>query len=221
MPYVSQSNLNSIYGLNYLKVSLLKVYLTIHKFDTVCEKHTLILILHLMMAIQKFQGTTYRSSHQRRSVKKVFSQKFRKIHRKHLCQSLFFNKVGGLRPAHLLKNRLWHRCSPVNFAKFQRTPFLKQHLWWLLLNLIRSVDPSNSERGSVCIYYKNFLHLRVLQIQYLHECINIELKIGDKLYNSMALQRSPSQWQDSFAKFSEKLESNLDSLVQKIPSQWC
>ena len=38
-----------------------------------------------------------------------------------------------LRPATLLKKRLWHRCFPVNFAKFLRTPFLTEHLWWLLL----------------------------------------------------------------------------------------
>ena len=43
---------------------------------------------------------------------------------KHLRQSLFFNKVAGLRPATLLKNRLWHRCFPMNFVKFVRTPFL-------------------------------------------------------------------------------------------------
>ena len=46
----------------------------------------------------------------------------------------FFNKVTDLRPATLLKNRLWHRCFPVNFAKFLRTPFLQntfftEHLW--------------------------------------------------------------------------------------------
>ena len=29
----------------------------------------------------------------------------------------------GLRPATLLKKRLWHRCSPVNFAKFLGTLF--------------------------------------------------------------------------------------------------
>ena len=28
----------------------------------------------------------------------------------------------GLTPATLLKKRLWHRCFPVNFAKFLRTP---------------------------------------------------------------------------------------------------
>ena len=29
----------------------------------------------------------------------------------------------------LLKKRLWDRCFPVNFVKFLRTPFLKEHLW--------------------------------------------------------------------------------------------
>ena len=42
-------------------------------------------------------------------------------------QSLFFDKVAGLRPATLLKKRLWHRCSPVNFVKFLRTPSLKNN----------------------------------------------------------------------------------------------
>ena len=39
----------------------------------------------------------------------------------------------SMRPVTLLKKRLWHRCFPVNFAKFLRTPFLAEHLWWLLL----------------------------------------------------------------------------------------
>ena len=44
----------------------------------------------------------------------------------------------GLRPATSLKKRLWHRCFPVNFAKFLRTPFLKEHLRWLLLEFLYS-----------------------------------------------------------------------------------
>ena len=39
----------------------------------------------------------------------------------------------SLRPATLLRKGLWHRCFPVNFAKFIRTPFIIEHLWWLLL----------------------------------------------------------------------------------------
>ena len=49
------------------------------------------------------------------------------------CVKVFFNKVADLRPATLSKKRLWHRCFPVNFAKFLRIPFLIEHLWWLLL----------------------------------------------------------------------------------------
>ena len=33
----------------------------------------------------------------------------------------------------LLKKRLWYRCFPMNFSKFLRTPFLTEHLRWLLL----------------------------------------------------------------------------------------
>ena len=50
---------------------------------------------------------------------------FLNISQKHLCQSFFFNKVAGLRSATLLKKRLWHRCFPVNFAKFLGRPFLQ------------------------------------------------------------------------------------------------
>ena len=42
---------------------------------------------------------------------------FSKFKGKHLCQSLLILLT-------LLKKRLWHRCFPVNFDKFLRTPFL-------------------------------------------------------------------------------------------------
>ena len=46
-----------------------------------------------------------------------------KFTRKHLRQ----------RPATLLKKSLWHRCFPVTFAKFLRTPFLQNTSGRLLL----------------------------------------------------------------------------------------
>ena len=58
---------------------------------------------------------------------------FAKFTGKYLFQSFFFNKVAGLRTATLLKKSLRHRCFPVNFAKFLRTPFFTEHLLWLLL----------------------------------------------------------------------------------------
>ena len=63
--------------------------------------------------------------------KKDVLRNFTKFTGKHLCQSLFFKKVAG--PATLLKKRLWHRCFPVNFAKFLGTPFLIKHLRRLIL----------------------------------------------------------------------------------------
>ena len=48
-------------------------------------------------------------------------------------------KKGVLRPATLLKKRLWHKCFPVNFAKFLRTPFSVDHLRWLLLKYLKKV----------------------------------------------------------------------------------
>ena len=74
-----------------------------------------------------------RSSHRRCSVRKAFLWNFAKITGKHLCKSLFFNKVVGLSLQLYKKKRLWHRCFPVNFTKFLRTPFLRNSSGWLLL----------------------------------------------------------------------------------------
>ena len=82
-------------------------------------------------------------------------------------------------------------------------------------NFIRSDHPSNTKRGGVCLYYKNYLPLRVLNISYLKECLNFELKIGDKSCNFIALYRSPSQSQDDFETFSDNFEMTLETLAQK------
>ena len=76
-----------------------------------------------------------RSSHQRCPMRKGVLRNFAKFTRKHLCQSLFLNKVAGLNPATLLKKKLWHRCLPVNFAKFLRKPFLQNTFGRLFLYL--------------------------------------------------------------------------------------
>ena len=59
-----------------------------------------------------------RRSQQRCSVKKGVLKNFTKK---------------SLRPATLLKKRPWHRCFPVNFVKFLRTPFLQNIFGRLLL----------------------------------------------------------------------------------------
>ena len=49
------------------------------------------------------------------------------------CVRVYFLIKLQTAPATLFKKRLWHRCFPVIFAKFLRTPFSTEHLWWLLL----------------------------------------------------------------------------------------
>ena len=80
-----------------------------------------------------FPDKSFRSSHQRCSVKKGVLRNYTKFTGKHLCQGLFFSKVTGLRSATLLKKRLWHKFFPVNFVKFVRTPFLQNTSARLLL----------------------------------------------------------------------------------------
>ena len=88
--------------------------------------------------ILSLQQSTWRgiagSSHQRCSMEKGGLRNFTEFTGNHLCQSLFFNKNAGVRPTTLLKRRLWHRCFPVNFVKFLRTPFLQNISGRLLLD---------------------------------------------------------------------------------------
>ena len=52
----------------------------------------------------------------------------------------FLNKVAGLAwPAALWKKRLWHRCFPVNVAKFLRTSFLQITSARLLLFFLKMI----------------------------------------------------------------------------------
>ena len=47
--------------------------------------------------------------------------------------------------------------------------------------IVYCVDhPSDVKRGGVCIYYKTMLPLKVLSTNFLQECINFEVFIGNK-----------------------------------------
>ena len=88
---------------------------------------------------------------------------------KHLCQSLFFNEVTVLRPATLSKKRLWHRCFPVNFAKFLRATFLQNTSGRLLLfHLAKFVElqinSSSFERMSIFCVSRQLKSYHVLGV---------------------------------------------------------
>ena len=72
---------------------------------------------------------------QRCSVKKVFLEISQNSQENTCARVSFLIQLQGS-PATLLKKRLWHRCFPVNFAKFLRTPFLTEYIRWLLLNIV-------------------------------------------------------------------------------------
>ena len=67
--------------------------------------------------------------------------------------------------------------------------------------LIRADHPSNVKRGGVCLYDKNHLPLKLININFLLECLTIELNIKNKLCVLVALYRSPSQSHNEFSSF--------------------
>ena len=85
------------------------------------------------------QSIQLRSSHPKVFCKRGILRNFTKFFGKHLCQGLFFNKVAGPGTVTLLKKRLWHRCFPVNYAKFLRTLFLQ-----------------NTSGGCFCKFFKEY-----------------------------------------------------------------
>ena len=92
------------------------------------------MLLQCLLGISQ-KDIIYGSSYQSFCKKDVFKN-FAKFTGKCLCQSLFLHENPGLpQTCNFKKKRLWHRCFPVNFAKFLRTPFFTEQLQWLLLSI--------------------------------------------------------------------------------------
>ena len=107
-------------GLRRERVKMLVVYshvvVSIWWFSTFQSQSN-----HVLSFKTIFNISHYRSSHQSCSIKKVFLK---------ISQNLQENTCAWVscrqRPTTLLKKRLWHRCFPVNFTKFLRTPFFNR-----------------------------------------------------------------------------------------------
>ena len=82
---------------------------------------------------------------------------------------------------------------------------------------MRSDYPPNKKHGGVCIYFKSYLPLRIVNVIHLNKCVRLQLMVGDKLCNFIALCKCPNQSQDQFEYFRENLELNLESAVQDNP----
>ena len=83
--------------------------------------------------------------------------------------------------------------------------------------MVRADHPSGNRRGGVCVYYKETLPIKMLDINYLQECICFDLKIGSKLCSIVSLYRSPSQRRDEFDEFLTNLNLTLETITQKNP----
>ena len=69
--------------------------------------------------------------------------------------------------------------------------------------------PSNIKRGGVCLYYKCSLPLKVIEVSYLQECINFEVKTGEKTCNFVSIYIFPGQSKGEFDNLIKNLENDL------------
>ena len=138
-----------------------------------------IIMLHIWFDYWPFH-LNFRSSHRGRSVRKDVLRNFAKFTRKHLCRSLFFNKVAGLRQLFLLKERLLHRCFPVNFAKFLRKPFLQNTSGplFLLFGPLCFIFPVYSLDSSQCVRRLNGICFYLTFLCQYSICFVIELHLS-------------------------------------------
>ena len=81
----------------------------------------------------------------------------------------------------------------------------------------RADHPFGNWRGGVCIYYKESLSVKILNINYLQECICFDLEIGSKRCTIVSIYRSPSQSADEFESFLNKLNLTMESVTQNNP----
>ena len=81
-------------------------------------------------------------------------------------------------------------------------------------NLVRADHPNDTKRGGVCIYYKESLPVRVINLSYFEEALLLEMTYHNKKVIVSVIYRSPSQSInefDSFLSNLEKLESDLNN----------
>ena len=78
---------------------------------------------------------------------------------------------------------------------------------------IWSDHPSHTKRGGVCIYYKESLEVRVVNITSLTECLVCEVTMQNKKGYVGVVHRSPSQSTSEFESFFSGLEDLLSNIL--------
>ena len=84
--------------------------------------------------------------------------------------------------------------------------------------LIRADNPSDSKKGGVAIYYKEFLAVRPVEVKSLNEYVIFEVSFKNKRGYVVSLYRSPSQTPDEFNNFLTSFEKSIGDIIAKNPS---
>ena len=122
--------------------------------------------------------------------------KISQISQENIYVGVFFNKVAGL--LQLYYKRLQHRCFPVKFVKFLRTPFFAEHRRWLLL---QNLFGSSRERR-------------------LHITGEIYMQLSDRRYLFCWLRMSPAVFEELQCLVASHISIKVTKLRQPIsPSQ--
>ena len=80
-------------------------------------------------------------------------------------------------------------------------------------NLIQSDHPSNTKRSGICIYHKESLAARLVDITSIPECLVCEVTIQNKTRYVAVTYRSPSQSSIEFESFLYGFEDMLSSIL--------
>ena len=80
--------------------------------------------------------------------------------------------------------------------------------------LLHAGHPNNIKRGGVCIYYKESLPVRVINIPYIKEALLLGMNYNNKKVIISVIYRSPSQSTDEFESFLLNFEQLLDDVSQ-------
>ena len=83
--------------------------------------------------------------------------------------------------------------------------------------LIRADHPNNVKRGGVCIYYKESLPVRVINLPYFKEALLLEMNHNNTKVLVSVIYRSPSKNYDEFDSFLSNFQKLLNDIENCKP----
>ena len=137
-----------------------------------------------------------RSSQRIYSVKKAVLKRFANVKEKHLCWNLFLMKSYAFRPSTLLKRDSKKNFFLVKFAKFLRTPILKnicKRLLCISYDLHKYVSHVKKNCQRTCAKFMNYLQrLHIIAFWKIHQKIISVIPEGQELqWNCWRKQSEP------------------------------